>query len=356
MKITSIHQFTPVLAKYDAIGKTILEIQALLKSWGYISEIYVETPIDQTAKITYRYDEYKPQPSDLVIYHHSIGSILADFTSKLKIKKILCYHNITPEKFFEKYDKGIANQLYDGRKQLQKLSNDFKYVMAASVYTKQELQQNGFQKILPFNYFINLERFDKVKIKKEIVSQYNDSTNILFVGRRVPNKKIDDLLKIFAYYKIINPKSRLFILGGSWAVESYQQELDKLVQILKLKDLIFINTLTDEELASYYSVADLFLCMSEHEGFCIPLAEAMYFGVPIVAYNSSAVPDTMDSTGILVNHKRFNEIAELLDIMMSDEELRNEIILKQKERIKSFTFDQAASILHNNVDLILNSS
>src|SRR5690348_2218632 len=119
-KITSIHQFTPVLAKHDAIGKTVLEIQKLLRSWGFESEIYVETSIDETSKITHKYEDYKQKKSDLVIYHHSIGSKLADFTSKLNVTKVLCYHNITPSHFFENYNKDIAVQLNHGRIQLEK--------------------------------------------------------------------------------------------------------------------------------------------------------------------------------------------------------------------------------------------
>ena len=342
-----------MLAKHDAIGKTVLEIQKLLRSWGFESEIYVETPIDETSKITHKYDDYKQKISDVVIYHHSIGSKLADFTSKLNLTKILCYHNITPPYFFENYNKDIAAQLHQGRIQLEKLVSSFKHVMAASDYTKQELQTLEFENIFSFQYFINVERFDNVKPKQEIMQKYNETKNIIFVGRKVPNKKIDDLLKVFAYFKIFNPKSKLFILGGSWSIDSYVEELNTLIQVLKLEDVVFINTLTDEELVSYYKISDIFLCMSEHEGFCIPLVEAMYFELPIVAFNSSAIPDTLGGSGILLNHKKFAEIAEIIDLIISNKSLKEEIISKQKNRLKSFSNEIAIRIFKENIEHVI---
>ena len=115
--VTAIHQFLPVFARYDAIGETVLQIQKTLQSWGYDSEIYVEKPIDQTSKISKKYTEYKENKNDLVIYHHSISSGLANFTCKLKIPKILFYHNITPSHFFEKYDKAVSTECFLGRQE-----------------------------------------------------------------------------------------------------------------------------------------------------------------------------------------------------------------------------------------------
>ena len=241
-------------------------------------------------------------------------------------------------------------------KRLEKLVNCFEYVMAVSEYTKNELRTLGFKTILPMQYFINLERFDSIEPKNDIITKYSDTTNIIFVGRRSPNKKIEDILKTFAYFKVFNPKSRLFILGGSWAIESYQRELDELVRLLRLEDFVFINTLTDDELASYYEITDVFLCMSEHEGFCIPLVEAMYFGVPIIAYNSSAVPDTLGGTGILVNHKKYAEMAMILDMITSDDSLAKKITSKQKERLEFYNNKNATEILRKNIDQVISGT
>ena len=230
--------------------------------------------------------------------------------------------------------------------------------MAASNYNKFHLSQYGYQYILDAQYFINLERFDAMKPKKEILEKFSTSKNIIFVGRRVPNKKIEDILKVFAYYKILNPNSKLFLLGGSWSIKKYVQELNELESKLSFDkdDVIIINTLTDKELQSYYKIADIFLCMSEHEGFCIPLVESMYFDVPIVAYNSTAVPDTLGDSGILVNHKKFGEIAELIHMIIGNKTLRDEIIQNQQKRLSFFSDTKAKDLLKNNIEKILSDN
>jgi len=351
----SIHQFLPVLARHDAIGETVLEMQKSIINLGYDSEIFVEKPIDPTKTFSKSFTEYNPQKNDLIIYHHSIGSTLAKYLSELDCSKLLFYHNITPSKFFVEYDKVLVSELDQGREQLKFLSNSFEYAMAASGYNQNELNSYGFKNIFDMQYFINMKRFDQIKPDQKILNSYNDTTNIIFVGRRSPNKKADDILKIFAYYKIFNPNSKLFLLGGSWSVEKYAEKLEKLKQELKINDndIISIETLSDKELKSYFQISDVFVCMSEHEGFCIPLVESMYFQIPIIAYNAGAVPDTLGGTGILVNHKKFNEIAQIIDILMSNDLLKKQIIQEQNQRLLNFNNDKATTLLKNNIELVL---
>ena len=353
----AIHQFLPVLARHDAIGETVLEIQKYLLNLGYDSKIFVETIIDPTKTITKSFREYIPEKNDLLIYHHSIGSSLAKHLSELSQLKLLFYHNITPSKFFEDYDQTLVNQLDQGRDQLKILSQHFTYAMAASGYNKAELSSYGFKTIFDMQYFLNLERFNNIVPDKEILNSYNDTTNIIFVGRRSPNKKVEDILKVFAYYKIFNPNSKLFLLGGSWSVEEYVKKLETLKQKLKIdnNDVISITTLSDKELKSYFQISDVFLCMSEHEGFCIPLVESMHFDIPIIAYNAGAIPDTLGGAGILLNHKKFGEIANLIDILTSNDLFKNQIIEQQNQRLLNFSDEKAKILLKNNIEQVLKS-
>jgi glycosyltransferase involved in cell wall biosynthesis len=351
------HQFLPVLARHDAIGETVLEMQKYLLELGYDSKIFVETLIDPTKNITTSFREYFPEKNDLLIYHHSIGSSLAKYLSELSQPKLLFYHNITPSKFFVDYDQSLVSELDKGRDQLKILSQHFPHAMAASGYNKAELSSYGFKSIFDMQYFLNLERFNDIDPDKEILNSYNDTTNIIFVGRRSPNKKVEDILKVFAYYKTFNPNSKLFLLGGSWSVEEYVKKLEALKQKLKIHndDIISITTLSDKELKSYFQISDVFLCMSEHEGFCIPLVESMHFDVPIIAYNAGAIPDTLGGTGILVNHKKFGEIAYIIDILMSNDLLKNQIIGEQNQRLLDFSNEKAKILLKNNIELVLKS-
>jgi len=354
MTIKNIHQFLPVLARNDAIGETVLRMKNLIEEWGFDSGIYVEKPIEQTSNLTKHYSKYKEKQTDLIIYHHSIGSELAEFTSNLHIPKVLFYHNVTPPHFFEPYSKTIATELYNGRKQTQTLAKFFDYAMAVSGHNRFELHRLGYKKVLPMQYFMNLERFNVMQIRKDIERKYQNTTKIIFVGRRSPNKKIEDIIKVFAYFKIFNPNSKLFVLGGSWSVERYANTLNHLLDLLHIRDdVIFINELTDEELATYYKISDVFLCMSEHEGFCIPLIESAYFGIPIVAYNSTAVADTLGGTGILVNHKRYPEISQMIELIIKNPQFKESIICDQKERLKFFNEKNAVDTFKNNMDLLI---
>ncbi len=353
----TIHQFLPVLAKHDAIGETVLEMQKSIIDMGYESEIFVEKPIEPTKTITKSFTEYTPQKNDLIIYHHSIGSALAKYLSELDQPKLLFYHNITPSKFFIDYDQSLVSELDQGREQLKLLSNSFKYAMAASGYNKNELTSYGFKNILDMQYFLNLERFNEIKPDQNILNSYSDTINLIFVGRRSPNKKVEDILKIFAYYKIFNQNSKLFLLGGSWSVEKYIKKLEKLKHELKInnKDIVSIESLSDKELKSYFQISNVFICMSEHEGFCIPLVESMFFNIPIIAYNAGAVPDTLGGSGILVNHKKFGEIAQMIDILMSNDLLKKQIIEKQNQRLLNFNKDVCLTLLKNNIELVFKS-
>ena len=122
----------------------------------------------------------------------------------------------------------------------------------------------------------------------------DDYVNILFTGRVVPNKKQEDVIEAFYYYKrFIQPKSRLILVGSFAGIDKYHDQLEAYVNKLGLEDVIFTGQIKFDEILAYYQLADLFLCMSEHEGFCVPIVEAMYFNVPVIARDTSAIAWTL---------------------------------------------------------------
>ena len=138
------------------------------------------------------------------------------------------------------------------------------------------------------------------------------------------------------YQKYYNSKARLFLVGSYNGMELYYQRLKEYVKRLNLKNVYFTGHIKFDEILAYYSVADLFLCMSEHEGFCVPVVEAMKFGVPIVAYDSSAVGDTLGGAGILLADKNPLETAGMMCYVMEHPEMRNEIKKAQETRLQDF--------------------
>jgi glycosyltransferase involved in cell wall biosynthesis len=165
-------------------------------------------------------------------------------------------------------------------------------------------------------------------------------SKIVFFGRIAPNKKQDDIIRIFDHYhRKFNPSSALYLIGQK-QIKPYVQELEELVQTLGLSDnVVFTGKITDKELNTYYRNADVFVCMSEHEGFCVPLVESMFFNIPIIAYDSSAIRDTLGDASILLQNKEAEPVSRLIDKVTKDRSFRQEIIEKQKKPLPVFQSD-----------------
>lgn len=225
------------------------------------------------------------------------------------------------------------------------MKDEFIFALAVSEFNKKDLVNLGYQDVgvLPITKDFTSYSNDSIKINEA----YNDGkTNILFVGRIAPNKKQEDVIMSYYYYYKINPNSRL-ILTGLWnGFELYKKRLDSLIIHLNLQDhVIFTGHIKTEELLGLYHSSQVFLCMSEHEGFCVPLLEAMYFGVPIIAYNCTAIPYTLGNSGLLVDEKDCASIAELIHLVVSDETISQQLILKQRGRYKFFSNENLKSYL-----------
>lgn len=203
-----------------------------------------------------------------------------------------------------------------------------------------------------------LIRFSDYEAKpgQSVIDRYSDGvTNILFVGRVAPNKKFQDVISAFAEYKNTYDKSaRLFLVGSFGEGDKYYNELLQHIESLGVKDVIFPGHIPFADILAYYSVADAFLCMSEHEGFCVPLVEAMYFHVPVVAYASSAIPSTLGGSGVLLENKSFKTAAAEVNKIVSDKALKNEIVAKQDIRLRDFSAEVIKKSLLDYLEEIIN--
>lgn len=346
-----IHQILPGIIKDDAIGNETLVLREYFRKLGYRSEIYAQ--YIQNGIDAYPYQKYKKRSSknNILFYHYSMGSDITDFIEKLPDKIILLYHNQTPEKYFLGINDRYASLLHKGRNDLKKISKIAQWGIGVSEYNRLELIDAGFKRTEVLPLLLDYEKYSSKN--EEIFTRYNDHyVNILFVGRIVPNKRQDELIKIFYYYQYINPNSRLFIIGRWEGFEKYYYKLKEMVAQLPLQNIIIPGCVSEKDLNAYYSIADVFLCMSEHEGFCVPLIECMHFNIPIIAYNATAIPYTLGNSGILVNKKDYCSIAELIDIIIQDEKLKKKIIENQRKRLNDFNIDgikRKLEIIINNI-------
>lgn len=355
-----IHQLASSLSFGDAITNHTLELDKALNEWGFETHIFSETIDDNILKtkcqIDKNYMNYMQSKDDLLIFHYSVYCENINLYKKSNNLKIFEYHNITPPNYFQGYDDYLSQICKYGREELKYLT-ECNFCVGDSEYNRLELVKNGFNEkksdVLPI--FLHYNDYESVDLNNVLLDHFNDDyVNIIFVGRIAPNKKIEDVIKIFYMYHNINPKSRLFLIGTKF-LKIYNNQLKALIDNLKLQNVYLTDKVSLSDLKTYYEIADIYLCMSEHEGFAVPLIESMYFGIPIVAYNSTAIPYTMENSGILVNQKKYFEIAELINIIVEDKKLINQIILKQNERLRYFDQENVKRKLKNIIERVLAS-
>ena len=334
-------QLLPTLGYGDAVGNDTLALYQAIRELGYETGIYVERLDERVAEPGVHYYDSLPQlaEDDILLYHFSIGSPkLAKLLASLSCRKVMIYHNITPGKYFASYAPEVKREVEVGRKELKSLRDVFECCLADSAYNREDLRRAGYT--CPIAVLPILVPFDDYRQapSQEIIDRYRDGCrNILFVGRIAPNKRQEDIIRAFAVYHQREARSRLFLVGIYGEGTLYAKRLQAYVKALGLEgSVIFTGHTPFREILAYYSVADAFLCMSEHEGFCVPLLEAMHFRVPILAHASAAVPDTLGAGNGLLESREPGYVADCLEWLLENRTARAELIERQLAQLQRF--------------------
>jgi glycosyltransferase involved in cell wall biosynthesis len=327
-----VHQVLATLGYGDAIGHEVLGIQRVLRGAGFESEIFVETADPRLEDLTVDYREMvgAVQPSDLLIHHFSIGSRASRTAYALPGRMALVYHNITPPEYFIGVHKDLVKLCFRGRRELTAYIPRCELALGDSEYNRQELEALGFPATGVLPVVPDFTHLDVVP-DRMLASQVDDAwTNVMFVGRVIPNKKFENVIRAFHVYRTRhNPRARLLLVGSYSGFERYLAMLQALVARLGTPDVHFLGHVSNEQLTALYDVADVFLCASEHEGFCVPLIEAFYKRVPVLAYAATAVPATMDGGGVLYETTDPADIARLLEAVTGDARLEEAVLASQ---------------------------
>ncbi len=343
-----VHQFLTSYSYGDAIGNEVLEIRNFLRAQGHESEIFALFYHPKYAGQIINYLEYDRYSAadHIMIYHFSIGSPVTKKFLRAPDKKVIIYHNITPHHFFLDYHRVLAKDCFKGRIELKALVGKVDLALGDSHYNEQELKDVGFTNTGVLPLVMNFAKFEQpiVPVLKELFD--DGKKNILFVGRVIPNKMVEDVIKTFYFYQtFFNAASRLFIVGEYRGFERYHSALQNMVGRLGLKNVHFTGHIPDEELISYFKLSHLYLHMSEHEGFCAPVPESFYLQIPVVAYNAGAVCETMNNGGILLNKKDFPRTAALMERILTDHGLREKILHGQQEALQKYYQNKTGKIL-----------
>jgi glycosyltransferase involved in cell wall biosynthesis len=354
-KKAALHQIMPGFLYGDAVGNQAAHIRHLLRSWGYRSQVYAQFRDQRLDDPGLHYRRYDDDPQDTVLFHYSIGSPVTQFVRDLKARVVVYYHNVTPAGFLRGYNEPLADLLEQGRQDLA-LFKGAPFALAASEYNRQEMLEMGFRRVEVLPYFVTFEALHasaESPAGRAVAAHLQDgAVNLLFVGRLVPNKCQADLIRAFnAYHHLVNPNSRLVLVGSDANAPGYRLELEAMAAALGLAEHVHLPGPIGprEGLGGYYQAADLFVCLSEHEGFCIPLLEAMAFDVPVLAYRATGVPYALGGAGLLVDAKRYDQIAELIDVVIRDESLRRRIAAGQRHRLQDLAPSQVGEQLSSLV-------
>lgn len=344
-----IYQLLSTIAYGDAVSNDTIAMEKAIKQMGISTRIYAESivpPLDK--KTALPVDELNNvDKDDIIIFHMSTGSKLNFEVAKYECRKIVVYHNITPPEYFKNNDTRFTDICEYGLEGARYLADKVDYCLAVSNFNKTDLINMGYKcpiDVLPI--IIPMSDYDK-KPDKSVIKECSDGyTNILFTGRIAPNKKQENLIASFYYYnRLYNNKSRLILAGSFRYDDPYYIRLTEYTKKLGMgESVVFTGHIKFNQIFAYYKTADVFLCMSEHEGFCVPLVEAMKFNVPIIAYNKTAVPETMNYKGMILDDNNPQYVAACIDRMVKDKKLRENVIEEQKERLDYYSYDHVSDM------------
>ena len=265
---------------------------------------------------------------------------------RLPDKKIIIYHNITPYHFFLDYHRILTKDCFKGRLELKSLADKVDLALGDSEYNRQELVAAGFKKTGVLPLVMDFSKFDPpaLPVLRELFA--DGKNNLLYVGRIIPNKKIEDIIKTFYFYqKHFHAASRLFIIGEYRGFERYFSALQELVRRLQIKDIHFSGHIPLAEVVSYFKLSHLYLHLSEHEGFCAPVLESFHLRIPVVAFDAGAVRETMNGGGMLVKEKNFLHIAALVNEIVTRPELKTALLAGQDKALEKHSQKKSGKIL-----------
>ena len=342
--MSAVHQFVPALLPRDATGDHTLALRDTFRQAGWTSDIYVEAAHDELlGEATYfeRYPEHA-QPGDILLYQLSTASPVADFLLGRTETLVLDYHNITPAGFYMDWEEHTAEKVALARRQMAELAPRATLGIADSAFNAAELRAYGCPatEVVPILTDIDAWGSRSLADPAELARRkeaHGPGTVLLFVGRLSPNKNQHLLVEtLWLYRRWYDPEARLALVGpaitGAYAeaVMTYAEELGLAGAVDHGEHL------TPAQLAAWYSDADVYVCLSDHEGFCIPLLEAMHFDLPIVALAAGAVPETLGQAGILIDSKRPSVAAAAVHQVRADPRLAEFLASAGRRRLDAF--------------------
>ena len=331
MSAVRVHQFTASLSTRDAVSHHTLEVDTLLRELGYETEIFAQHVHPDLRSRGRDYRDHGALEADVLLYQASTGSPVGDYLLGRSEPLIIDYHNLTPAEMFDPWEPHIGAELDFGRRQLERLARKASRGLADSRFNADELEAAGLDDVV-----VAPVLFEPPPLRSVTSADVGDPPTLLFVGRLSPNKCQQDLIAATAALRSRIPDARLRLIGGT-SSHRYETALREHAEQVCPGGVDFAGSVTEADLADAYAEADVFLCLSEHEGFCVPVIEAMAAGTPVVAYAAAVLPETLGDAGILLDDKSPTNVAVALERVLTDRELRMWLAERGRERAAAFS-------------------
>jgi glycosyltransferase involved in cell wall biosynthesis len=336
----------------DAITNEALQFRSHFRSWGWGGRDHAWRIEPGLKRLIAPLAELAPAREDVVLLHHSAGTPRLGELLELPNPKLLLYHNVTPPEWLWDHAPLVAVHCAIGRAQLPVLVRAVDLAAADSAFNASELQQLGAERteVIPL-----LVDYDRLGPPLTSDADLPREPTVLFVGRLSPHKHQDEVIRAFALYRRHRAPDARLVLVGDAITSGYMDLLRDLAERLAPGAVTIETDLSDAELADRYRSAHVFLCLSAHEGFCIPLVEAFRFGVPVIARPAGAIPETAGDAALLVDDPDLAVVAELLHLAVSDRELRDELRRRGTSRVQQYAPDHVARQLRSTVEAVTRS-
>lgn len=341
-RVMVVHQLVPSLLPGDATGQAAIHFQLLLRRLGHFGELYADEFAPGFSSLVKPARQLRPNPADLVLYHHGIASPLSGLLLHLPCRRGIVYHNITPARFYE--GTPLWESLMSARAQLSAMAPYTDLAIGVSQLNCDELRAAGHRNVHRVPLFVEPRRFGADRADPALLARLSDSAPaLLCVGRVVPHKRIEDVLSLHAELLRLRPSARLWIVGSSAAGNQYVRKVTRLAK--RLANVSLLGSATHAQLVAAYRAASVLVSMSEHEGFGLPLLEAMAAELPVMGYAAAAVPETLGGAGIAFTEKRYALLAELIDELCRNPKLRDSIVGGQKRRLQQLSAEASSQLL-----------
>ena len=349
-----------MFAPRDAIGNDTVAIRHALQAMGFASEIFagdVEPGAGNGARATRDVKPHRLAPAEPTVwlYHCSTGSPVADWWAGLPGTKVLVYHNITPARLLGPWEPYVGVEVDRGRQQVAELAGVADAAMAVSAYNADELRRLGYRSVTVVPILLDTAHLaDAAEPRRPSPRTGGGGAQWLYVSRIVPHKAQHDLVKAFAVYRLVyDPAARLSLVGRVGSAR-YAEALADFIDDLDLTGAVDLTgSVSPGELGSRYRAADVYVSASEHEGFGVPLLEAMAHDLPVVAYSCTAIPETVGGAALLLDDKRATTVAAAVHRVLTDEPLRDALVGAGRVRLDELGLEPSTRRLRDAVTRIL---